>query len=68
MEDIYGKLNAWQRTQVARHPQRPHFMNYAAQLFTDFTPLAGDRNFGEDAAIQAGLARFRGQPATVMGQ
>jgi acetyl-CoA carboxylase carboxyl transferase subunit alpha len=68
MEDIYGKLNAWQRTQVARHPQRPHFMNYAAQLFTDFTPLAGDRNFGEDAAIQAGLARFRGQPVAVMGQ
>ena len=68
MEDIYGKLNAWQRTQVARHPQRPHFMNYAAQLFTEFTPLAGDRNFGEDAAIQAGLARFRGQPVAVMGQ
>ena len=68
MEDIYGKLNAWQRTQVARHPQRPHFVNYAAQLFTDFTPLAGDRNFGEDAAIQAGLARFRGQPVAVMGQ
>jgi acetyl-CoA carboxylase carboxyl transferase subunit alpha len=68
MEDIYGKLNAWQRTQVARHPQRPHFMNYAAQLFTDFTLLAGDRNFGEDAAIQAGLARFRGQPVAVMGQ
>ncbi|MFN7103994.1 MAG: acetyl-CoA carboxylase carboxyltransferase subunit alpha [Pseudorhizobium sp.] len=68
MDEIYGKLNAWQKTQVARHPQRPHFMNYAAQLFTDFTPLAGDRNFGEDAAIQAGLGRFRGQPVAVIGQ
>ncbi|MCJ8520248.1 acetyl-CoA carboxylase carboxyl transferase subunit alpha [Pseudorhizobium tarimense] len=68
MEDIYGKLNAWQKTQVARHPQRPHFVDYAGQLFTDFTPLAGDRSFGEDAAIQAGLGRFRGQPVAVLGQ
>lgn len=67
-EEIYAKLNAWQKTQVARHPQRPHFVDYAAQLFTDFTPLAGDRNFGEDAAIQAGLARFQGQPVAVIGQ
>ncbi|MCF6368800.1 acetyl-CoA carboxylase carboxyltransferase subunit alpha [Rhizobium halophilum] len=68
MEEIYAKLNAWQKTQVARHPQRPHFVDYAGQLFTDFTPLAGDRSFGEDAAIQAGLARFRGQPVAVIGQ
>ncbi|MHA7971454.1 acetyl-CoA carboxylase carboxyltransferase subunit alpha [Rhizobium sp. CAU 1783] len=68
MEEIYSKLNAWQKTQVARHPQRPHFVDYAAELFTDFTPLAGDRKFAEDAAIQAGLARFRGQPVAVIGQ
>ncbi len=55
MVDIYSKLNPWQKTQVARHPQRPHFVDYARGLFTDFTPLAGDRKFAEDAAIQAGL-------------
>ena len=66
--EIYSKLNAWQKTQVARHPQRPHFIDYAASLFTDFTPLAGDRKFAEDAAIQSGLARFRGQPVAVIGQ
>ncbi|MGV8939150.1 MAG: acetyl-CoA carboxylase carboxyltransferase subunit alpha [Allorhizobium sp.] len=68
MVEIYAKLNAWQKTQVARHPQRPHFIDYAAQLFTEFTPLAGDRKFGEDAAIEAGLGRFRGQPVAVIGQ
>lgn len=66
--EIYSKLNAWQKTQVARHPQRPHFVDYSAALFTEFTPLAGDRKFSEDAAIQAGLARFRGQPVAVIGQ
>lgn len=66
--EIYSKLGAWEKTQVARHPQRPHFVDYSAQLFTDFTPLAGDRNFGEDAAIQAGLARFNGMPVAVIGQ
>jgi acetyl-CoA carboxylase carboxyl transferase subunit alpha len=68
MLDIYSKLNAWQKTQVARHPQRPHFIDYSAALFEEFTPLAGDRKFSEDAAIQAGLARFRGQPVAVIGQ
>ncbi|MGF9565679.1 acetyl-CoA carboxylase carboxyltransferase subunit alpha [Neorhizobium sp. JUb45] len=68
IQDIYSKLTAWQKTQVARHPQRPHFVDYAAGLFTEFTPLAGDRTFGEDAAIQAGLARFRGQPVALIGQ
>src|SRR5262245_29306509 len=68
MADIYSKLNAWQKTQVARHPQRPHFVDYADALFQEFTPLAGDRKFSEDAAIQAGLARFRGQPVVVIGQ
>ncbi|GES47232.1 acetyl-coenzyme A carboxylase carboxyl transferase subunit alpha [Rhizobium dioscoreae] len=68
MADIYSKLNAWQKTQVARHPQRPHFVDYASALFTEFTPLAGDRQFSEDAAIQAGFARFRGQPVALIGQ
>lgn len=66
--EIYSKLSAWQKTQVARHPQRPHFVDYSAALFEEFTPLAGDRKFSEDAAIQAGLARFRGQPVAVIGQ
>ncbi|NLR99077.1 acetyl-CoA carboxylase carboxyltransferase subunit alpha [Rhizobium sp. P38BS-XIX] len=66
--DIYSKLNAWQKTQVARHPQRPHFVDYAEALLTEFTPLAGDRKFSEDAAIQAGFARFRGQPVAIIGQ
>lgn len=68
MRDIYSQLNAWQKTQVARHPQRPHFVDYAEALFEDFTPLAGDRRFGEDAAIQAGLGRFRGQSVAIIGQ
>lgn len=68
MAEIYGKLNPWQKTQVARHPDRPHFNNYAKSLFDEFTPLAGDRKFAEDAAIQAGFARFRGQPVVVIGQ
>ncbi|MFS8045408.1 acetyl-CoA carboxylase carboxyltransferase subunit alpha [Rhizobium sp. BR 314] len=66
--DIYSKLNAWQKTQVARHPQRPHFVDYANALLTEYTPLAGDRKFSEDAAIQAGFARFRGQPVAIIGQ
>jgi len=68
MADIYAKLNPWQKTQVARHPNRPHFLNYAEALFEEFTPLAGDRKFSEDEAIQAGLARFRGEPVAVIGQ
>ncbi|MCM2293502.1 acetyl-CoA carboxylase carboxyltransferase subunit alpha [Allorhizobium sp. BGMRC 0089] len=68
MEEIYAKLNPWQKTQVSRHPQRPHFIDYAKRLFADFTPLAGDRKFAEDAAIQAGFARFRGEPVVLIGQ
>ncbi|VVT30027.1 acetyl-CoA carboxylase, carboxytransferase, alpha subunit [Rhizobium sp. EC-SD404] len=68
MADIYAKLTPWQKTQVARHPARPHFFDYAKSLFTEFTPLAGDRKFSEDAAIQAGLARFRGTPVALIGQ
>src|SRR3546814_3254968 len=68
LRDLYARLTPWQRTQVARHPERPHFKDYAAALIADFTPLAGDRNFGEDAAITGGLGRFRGRPVVVMGQ
>jgi acetyl-CoA carboxylase carboxyl transferase subunit alpha len=68
MAEIYSKLNPWQKTQVARHPQRPHFKDYASALFTEFTPLAGDRKFGNDEAIQTGFARFRGTPVAIIGQ
>ncbi len=68
LADIYGKLTPWQKTQVARHPDRPHFIAYAKGLFEDFTPLAGDRKFGDDQAIQAGFARFRGRAVAVIGQ
>ncbi|TCT45141.1 acetyl-CoA carboxylase carboxyltransferase subunit alpha [Martelella mediterranea] len=68
MNEIYAKLTPWQKAQVARHPQRPHFIDYAARLFTEVTLLAGDRNFGEDAAIQAGVARFRGRPVAFIGE
>jgi acetyl-CoA carboxylase carboxyl transferase subunit alpha len=64
---LYGKLTPWQKTQVARHPERPHFEHYIAELFGDFTELAGDRFFGEDKAITGGLARFRGRSVVVMG-
>jgi acetyl-CoA carboxylase carboxyl transferase subunit alpha len=66
--DVYGKLTPWQKTLVARHPDRPHAIDYIAHLITDFTPLAGDRGFGEDAAIVGGLGRFRGTPVAVLGQ
>jgi acetyl-CoA carboxylase carboxyl transferase subunit alpha len=66
--DIYAKLTPWQKTQVARHPDRPHFVDYAKRLIEDFTPLAGDRKFAEDAAIVAGVGRFRGRRVAVIGQ
>jgi len=68
LKDLYRNLTPWQKCQVARHPDRPHFGDYAKTLFDEFTPLAGDRKFAEDAAIQAGFARFRGQPVVVIGQ
>ena len=61
-------LTPWQKTQVARHPQRPHCLDYIGQLITDFVPLAGDRTFGEDAAIVGGFGRFRGESVCVIGQ
>ncbi len=68
LADIYSKLTPWQKTQVARHPSRPHFSDYARHLLTEWTPLAGDRKYSEDAAVQAGLARFNGQSVAVIGQ
>jgi acetyl-CoA carboxylase carboxyl transferase subunit alpha len=68
LADTYANLTPWQRTQVARHPQRPHCRDYISGLFTDFTLLAGDRRFGEDAAIAGGFARFNGTPVCVIGQ
>lgn len=65
--DTYGKLTPWQKTQVARHPDRPHCLDYVATLIEDFTPLAGDRYFSEDEAVMGGLGRFRGRPVVVIG-
>lgn len=67
LRDTYAKLTPWQKTQVARHPMRPHFKDIVGRLIDDFTPLAGDRKFGEDAAIQGGLGVFRGRSVLVMG-
>ena len=67
LRSTYGSLNAWQRTLVARHPQRPHFNDYIDGFIDDFTPLAGDRGFAEDEAIVGGLGRFRGQSVVVIG-
>jgi acetyl-CoA carboxylase carboxyl transferase subunit alpha len=66
--DTYARLTPWQKVQVARHPGRPHFLDYARAILEDFTPLAGDRSFGEDQAVMAGLARFRGRPIVFIGQ
>jgi len=68
LKELYAALTPWQKTLVARHPQRPHFKDYCAGLITEFTPLAGDRAFGEDEAIVGGFGRFRGEPVCVIGQ
>jgi len=68
LEDLYAELTPWQKTQVARHPERPHCLDYIGALLTDFTPLAGDRKFGEDEAIIGGFGRFRGESVCVIGQ
>jgi acetyl-CoA carboxylase carboxyl transferase subunit alpha len=65
--DTYARLTPWQKTQVARHPDRPHCLDYVRELIEDFTPLAGDRYFAEDAAIMGGLGRFRDRPVVVIG-
>jgi acetyl-CoA carboxylase carboxyl transferase subunit alpha len=67
LKGLYSNLTPWQKTQVARHPQRPHFSDYVEGLFSEFTPLAGDRKFAEDAAILGGFARFRGDSVCVIG-
>jgi acetyl-CoA carboxylase carboxyl transferase subunit alpha len=63
----YAKLTPWQKTQVARHPERPHALDYITTLVTEFTPLAGDRAFADDAAVVGGLGRFKGLPVVVLG-
>jgi acetyl-CoA carboxylase carboxyl transferase subunit alpha len=67
LKELYADLTPWQKTQVARHPQRPHALDYIAGLITDFVPLAGDRKFGEDEAIVGGFGRFRGESICVLG-
>lgn len=67
LQDIYARLTPWQKTQVARHPERPHFNHYVSALIEDFTPLGGDRAFADDAAIIGGLGRFRGRRVMVIG-
>jgi acetyl-CoA carboxylase carboxyl transferase subunit alpha len=68
LHELYASLTPWQKTQVARHPQRPHCMNYIETLITEFTPLAGDRKFGDDEAMVGGFGRFRGEAVCVLGQ
>jgi acetyl-CoA carboxylase carboxyl transferase subunit alpha len=68
LADLYASLTPWQKTLVARHQDRPHFNDYIRELIDDFTPLAGDRKFGEDEAIVAGFGRLDGRPVCVMGQ
>ena len=67
LKDTYANLTAWQKTQVARHPERPHFKHYIEAMFTDFMPLAGDRAFGDDQAIIGGLGRLNGRRVMVIG-
>ncbi len=68
LADLYANLEPWQKSQVARHPDRPHALDYIKTLITDFVPLAGDRKFAEDEALVGGLGRFRGRGVVVIGQ
>jgi acetyl-CoA carboxylase carboxyl transferase subunit alpha len=68
LKDLYSALTPWQKAMVARHPLRPHFKDYIMGLIEDFSPLAGDRAFGEDEAIVGGLGRFKGQSVCIIGQ
>lgn len=68
LDELYANLTPWQKTQVARWPSRPHCMDYVSALITEFTPLAGDRKFGEDEALVAGFGRFKGESVCVIGQ
>ena len=67
LKALYGKIGAWEKTQVARHPVRPHFSEYIDGLFSDYTPLSGDRKFGDDNALLGGLGKIRGRSVVVMG-
>ena len=67
LKDLYKSLTPWQKCQVARHPDRPHSKDYIEGLFTEYTPLAGDRGFADDHAVMGGLARFNDQPVMVIG-
>jgi acetyl-CoA carboxylase carboxyl transferase subunit alpha len=67
LDDLYKNLTPWRKCQVARHPDRPHCKDYIDALFTEYTPLAGDRNFADDHAVMGGLARFHGKPVMVIG-
>lgn len=67
LRDIYKSLSPWRKCQVARHPERPHCEAYIKAMFTEYTPLAGDRNFADDHAVMGGLARFNDQPVMVIG-
>ena len=67
LKDLYKKLTPWRKCQVARHPDRPHCKDYIEALFTEYTPLAGDRGFADDHAVMGGLARFNDQPVMVIG-
>jgi acetyl-CoA carboxylase carboxyl transferase subunit alpha len=67
LRDLYKALTPWRKCQVARHPDRPHCKDYIAALFTEYTPLAGDRNFADDHAVMGGLARFNDRAVVVIG-
>ena len=67
LQELYSELTPWQKTQVARHPQRPHCLDYIAGLVSNFIALAGDRKFGDDAAIVGGFGRFRGESVCIIG-
>src|ERR1700752_2720533 len=67
LRQTYSRLTPWQKVQVARHPERPHCLDYIGGLITEFVPLAGDRAFAEDAAIVGGIGRFRGRSILVLG-
>jgi len=67
LKDLYAELTPWQKTQVARHPERPHCLDYVGALITDFVPLSGDRKFGDDPAIVGGFGRFRGDSICIIG-
>jgi acetyl-CoA carboxylase carboxyl transferase subunit alpha len=67
LDELYRNLNPWRKTQVARHPDRPHCKDYIDTLLTEWTPLAGDRNFADDQAVMGGVARFNDRPVVVIG-